>query len=121
MREVTSHKVNGLNDGLRVVTEDEIGDGGAHHKYGVHWNNHGYEGSNGIKFQKGPIAENGFNGVSNESLIAIVLDRLECFQAGGYACRENALAITKLQEAMHWLHHRTRERIARGVEGTSQK
>jgi hypothetical protein len=29
--------------------------------------------------------------------------------------------LTKLQEAMHWLHHRTLERMSRGVEGTSAK
>jgi hypothetical protein len=25
--------------------------------------------------------------------------------------------LTKLEEAMHWLHHRTNERVRRGVEG----
>jgi len=51
------------------------------------------------------------NGISNEALLAIVEDRLKGFQSGQYACRENALALTKLQEAMMWLHSRTRERI----------
>lgn len=72
-------------------------------------------------FQNGPLKETGVNGVSAEALLAIVEHRLTCFQAGPYACRENAIAFTKLQEAMHWLHHRTRERIARNVEGTMQK
>jgi hypothetical protein len=72
-----------------------------------------------LVFQNGPIAESGPNGISNEVLLAIVIDRLECFQKGQFACRENALALTKLQEAVHWLHHRTRERLARGVEGLS--
>ena len=49
----------------------------------------------------------------------IVLDRLRGFQESEFKCRENALAITKLEEAMHWLHHRTRARVARGVEGTN--
>lgn len=30
-------------------------------------------------------------------------------------------ALTHLEDAMHWLQHRTRERVARGVEGTNQK
>ena len=34
---------------------------------------------------------------------------------------ENALAITKLQEAMLWLGERTREREQRQVEGTHQE
>jgi hypothetical protein len=34
-----------------------------------------------------------------------------------YACREIALAVTKIEEGLHWLHHRTLERTRRGVEG----
>lgn len=74
-----------------------------------------------LHFQSGPIKEAGVNGVTNEVLIAIVTDRLRSFQASKYACRENALALTKLEEALHWLHTRTREREARGVEGTHEK
>ena len=71
-----------------------------------------------INFQKGPIKECGVNGIMNEDLIAIVIDRLQGFQASPFACRENALAITKLEEALHWLRHRTVAREKRGVEGT---
>jgi len=74
-----------------------------------------------VNFQNGPIKEAGVNGCHNEDLLAIVIDRLEHFQKGSFACRENALALTKLEEAMHWLRHRTSAREARGVEGTSQK
>lgn len=73
-----------------------------------------------VKFQKGPIKENGVNGCCNEDLIAMVLDRLESFQESPYKCRENALAITKLEEGLHWLRHRTNKREARGVEGTNK-
>ena len=34
-----------------------------------------------------------------------------------YPCRENAMTITKLDEAMMWQKHRTANRVARGVEG----
>lgn len=73
-----------------------------------------------IHFQEGPIKENGVNGVCNEDLIAMVLCRLEHFQNSPYGCRENALAITKLEEAMLWLRKRTLGRDQRGVEGTSE-
>ena len=53
-----------------------------------------------------------------ETLLAVLIDRLQAFQTGPYACRENALALTHLQDAQHWLQHRTRARMARGVEGT---
>lgn len=71
-----------------------------------------------VKFQKGPIKENGVNGCCNEDLIAMVIDRLQSFQESPYKCRENALAITKLEEALQWLNWRTTGREKRGVEGT---
>lgn len=74
-----------------------------------------------IKFQEGPIKEVGVNGVMNEDLIAMVICRLEHFQKSEYACRENAIAITKLEEALLWLRKRTMGREKRGVEGTHVK
>jgi hypothetical protein len=74
-----------------------------------------------VKFQIGPIKETGVNGCQNEDLIAIVVDRLQCFQKGDFACRENEKALTKLQEALHWLNHRTADREQRGVEGTNEQ
>ncbi|MEI2420734.1 hypothetical protein V6O07_10710 [Arthrospira platensis SPKY2] len=72
-----------------------------------------------IHFQEGPIKENGINGVCNEDLIAMVIERLSCFQNSEYACQENSEAITKLQESLMWLRKRTMDRQVRGVEGTS--
>jgi hypothetical protein len=71
-----------------------------------------------IDFQEGPIKECGVNGVMNEDLIAMVITRLEHFQKSEFSCRENALAITKLEEALLWLRKRTMGRENRGVEGT---
>jgi hypothetical protein len=122
LRELTSHKLNGLNDALRITVLDERGPGNANHKYQIAMvSDVGPEGYFTAHFQNGPIAEAGVNGISNEALLAIVQDRLEGFQSGEFACRENAIALTHVQDAMHWLQHRTRERLARGVEGTSQK
>lgn len=72
-----------------------------------------------VNFQEGPVRENGINGLTNEDIIAMVICRLQGFQASKYACRENALALTKLEEAMLWLRKRTNEREFRGIEGTS--
>ncbi|MFA1820561.1 hypothetical protein ACDX78_10320 [Virgibacillus oceani] len=74
-----------------------------------------------ISFQEGPIKENGVNGVNNEDLIAMAICRLEHFQKSEFSCRENALAITKLEEALLWLRKRTMGREPRGVEGTHIK
>jgi hypothetical protein len=74
-----------------------------------------------VHFQEGPIKECGVNGVCNEDLLAMVLTRLEHFQRSEFACRENALAITKIEEALLWLRKRTMGREKRGVEGTHVK
>ena len=71
-----------------------------------------------IHFQEGPIKECGVNGVCDEDLINMVIDRLEHFQNSDFRCRENALAITALEEALLWLRKRTMGREQRGVEGT---
>ena len=73
-----------------------------------------------VNFQEGPIKENGVNGVANEDLLGMVLCRLESFQKSEYKCRENACAITKIEEALMWLRKRTNARVKRGVEGTSK-
>src|SRR5512146_2932922 len=77
-----------------------------------------------ISWQNGPLGRDGErkepNGAFVEGVIAAALDRLEYYQASKFKCRENALAITKLEEALHWLQARTADRIARGVEGTHQ-
>lgn len=121
-RELTSHKVNGLNEVLRIEVLDEPGQGNACHSY---WVGPTIGNACGVRidFQNGPLQETvGIpNGLSNEALLAIVEHRLLGFQSGEFACRENALALTKIQEALMWLQKRTRDRLARGVEGTNEK
>lgn len=73
-----------------------------------------------IRFQLGPVKEVGENGCQMEDVLEVLTERLEGFQRGPFKCRENALAITKLQEAVHWLEHRTRDRRRRGVEGKNE-
>lgn len=74
-----------------------------------------------VDFQEGPIKEAGVNGVMNEDLIAMVITRLESFNNSDFRCRENSMAITKLEEALLWLRKRTMGREQRGVEGTHVK
>ena len=70
-----------------------------------------------IQFQHGPVDENSCNGAQIEGVIDLLVARLEGFQNGDFRCRENALAITKLEEARLWLVERTRKRQSQGVEG----
>lgn len=75
-----------------------------------------------IEWQNGPLVVDGVrrepNGAFVEDLIAAILGRLEFYNSTKFRCRENSLAITKLEEALHWLDHRTADRERRGVEGT---
>lgn len=120
IRKITEHETNEANRKVVVEAVDALGQGNASQKYRVslldgnllcHTFAH-------IEFQNGPIQEVGVNGITHEVLLAIILDRLRAFQTSEYKCRENAIAITKLEEALMWLHKRTQGREARGVEGT---
>ena len=126
-RELTSHKVNGLNEDLNIVVCDEPGHGGACHTYQINYCLNPGTADGGVNpmcridFQNGPVQEHGINGITQEALPAIVEDRMIGFQSGPFACRENAVALAKIQEAMMWLQKRTLDRVRRGVEGTSEK
>jgi hypothetical protein len=117
MRNLTDHIVEGdsANHQLTVSVMDEPGHGGAHHWYEISDRRGCFA---KVVFQDGPVKEVGLNGVTHEALLAILIDRLECFQAGPFACEANAMALFGLRAALAQLQKRTRERIARGVEGT---
>lgn len=118
MRKLTDHIVNGDDaDQLDITVTDEPGAGGANHEYLIDW----LSSQVSICFQNGPIKESGVNGLTQEALLAIVIDRLRSFQAGPFSCRENAIALTHCEEALMWLQRRTIARVKRSVEGTYQK
>lgn len=117
---LTSHIVNGLNEDLQIEVNDAPGAGGACHEYTVRSKSNPSVYCR-VSFQNGPIKESGPNGISQEALLAIVEHRLLGFQNGEFSTKENAVALTKVQEAMLWLQKRTNDRLRRGVEGTNQK
>lgn len=73
-----------------------------------------------VKWQDGNVPDNGVNGATVEQVIEVARARIAELN-GNFPSRENSLAITKLEEATHWLEARTKERIARGVEGKEVK
>lgn len=119
MRQLTQHIVNGLNEALRITVTDEPGQGGACHRYLIDYITGNSIREVSIAFQNGPIKEKGVNGITQEALLAILIDRLEGFQSGPYACEDNASALTHLCGALECLQRRTKARVARGVEGTN--
>lgn len=127
MRTLTDHIVSGDQAvQLTIHVTDDPGAGGANHHYHIDWLNdqawrNELPNSLDIHFQEGPIKEAGVNGITQEALLAIVIDRLKSFQAGPYACEENGNALQSCQDALNALRSRTLKRINRGVEGTHEK
>lgn len=115
MRELNDHKVNPANDVLTVSVLDEPGSGGACHAYDI---TGGAAVPTHIRFQNGPINEVGVNGITHEAMLAILCDRLRGFQAGPYSSADNAEALACMEQALAALQRRTKERMARNVEGT---
>jgi len=74
-----------------------------------------------IKFQLGPIKEAGLNGISEASLIQILIDRFEYFQNGDLPCNENNCILDNLYHILFKINKRTKDRIARNVKGYSKK
>ena len=111
----TSDKLN------LVFAQDEAGVGNANHVYEVYTAG-GDEPIATIKFQHGPRRDpDSTPGVLDTDLLEIVRDRLIGFQSGEFACRENALALTHIEDALLWMDKRVRDRTKRGVLGTNQK
>lgn len=124
MRTITDHNLNGLNEHINITVLDDPGSGGANHVYELSLtcppDGPGITAATTviqIRFQNGPILDHGINGISNEALLAVVIDRLRGFESGKFACRENSIALDYLEDALMWLQKRTRDRMARGVEG----
>lgn len=121
MRELsTIQKREKLN---RVFALDEKGAGNANHEYLIA-TDHNCAMPKEIKivFQKGPRkSDDSINGVIDSDLLEIVRDRLKGFQSGEYSTRENAIALTHIEEALLWLNKRVEDRIERDVLGTYEK
>ncbi len=70
--------------------------------------------------QNGPIKEVALNGCQVTDVIAVAKHIIEQLNKS-FPCRENAMTITKLDEALMWQDKRTKDREARNVEGLSIK
>lgn len=55
-------------------------------------------------------------GTTLEEMLKVSIVRLNDLNSR-FACKENSVAITKMQEALMWLNQRTASRVERGVEG----
>jgi hypothetical protein len=119
VRQLTEHHDgHKLNESIVIETDSPDQSGAAHaYHLTIHDEPIGY-----VQFQKGPRNEEGSTpGATEAALLAILIDRLRGFQAGPYACRENAIQLTKLEEALMWTKKRANDRALRGVLGKNVK
>lgn len=72
-----------------------------------------------FRIQDGPVKESGLNGCQLDTMIEAAKIMLEGLNAK-FPCRENSMAITKLDECLLWLDKRTKDREDRGVEGENK-
>jgi hypothetical protein len=121
----TIQKRRNLNVVYRV---GEPGPGGAYHDYsvckdlGARPDSVKIEGIAKIAFQKGArLDAEARDGVLDVDLLEIVRDRLLCFQSGEFRTRENACALTHIEEALMWMNKRVEDRKERGVLGKHEK
>lgn len=116
----TIQKRENLNE---VFAIDEPGNGGANHRYEIDCPvSEQLKASTIIQFQNGARKlPDSIHGILDTDLLEIVRDRLKSFQCGEFACRENACALTHIEEALMWMNRRVEDRIERNVLGTSNK
>lgn len=74
-----------------------------------------------INWQDGLVGPDGQNGAFIEDVLEAARQRLQWFnQNQKFRCRENSVAITKIEEALQWLDWRTRQRLLQDMENSYQ-
>lgn len=119
MREITTHRgVPGINDNIQILAGDRTA-GGAPWQYLIgplYMTQDGRGISAQLLF---PAGASEFNEVTNETLLAVLIDRLTGFQTGPNPSRYNAIALRACEIAMLSLKERdkdAREKALREAE-----
>jgi hypothetical protein len=99
-----------------VAALDGPNESGAAHLYAING-----DPDTRVQFQKGPRkAEDSTPGIFDDDLLAIIQDRLEGFQAGPFACKDNGDALIAVRAARGALAKRVARRMAAGVLGKNE-
>lgn len=118
-RTITAHHDgHGLNESI-AITADPVDGSGASHDYTFAIDR---DTRARVQFQQGPRNVNGsIAGVTEAAILAMLIDRLEGFQAGPYSCQENDQQLAHLRAALALTKRRADARAARGVLGKNEK
>ncbi len=108
-----------------VSAEGNPTNGGAYHRYSIESVDCSERDpivQHTIQFQDGPRnVEGSIPGIIDTDLLEIVRHRLQCFQKGPFSSRDNACALTHIEEALMWMNRRVEDRIERNVLGRNEK
>jgi len=118
-RQITKHHDgHGLNESINILADDPDQSGASH----VYMGSIEAAPVLTLQFQKGPRGELGSTpGVTEAAVLAVLIDRLKGFQEGPYACKENAIILSGLEDCLHWTKARADERASRGVLGKNER
>lgn len=112
-------RTDNLND---IYVDNVVGPGNGRHSYMIVKKDNPEKVLLEIQYQCGARKdENSVSGILDQDLLEIVRNRLQYFQKGEYATRENACALTHIEEALMWMAKRSNDRAERGVLGTMNK
>lgn len=122
----THHDGHGLNDSIDITADERDAEkgGNASHYYTVDIPTlpaKEFPGF-GIQFQHGPRGvECSKPGITEAVLYAMLIDRLEGFQAGPFACPENEDQLVHLRAALALTRKRADARAEQGVLGKNER
>lgn len=105
MRLITAHQIDESNRGLEIEVIEPPDANGSTRKYII-------VGDGGFRCSLNFAGGDPFlPGLTNEALLAVIIDRLDSFQGGPHACAENATALNALRVASAALTQRA-QRVA---------
>lgn len=126
MRELSTIQKREKLNIVYAIDEPDVNAGNACHRYLIKSKDCDEQGNYSvyetIQMQHGARKlDNSTHGIIDTDLLEIVRDRLKGFQSGEFATRENACALTHIEEALMWLNKRVENRIERNVLGKNEK
>jgi hypothetical protein len=118
-RQLHGHQVNAVNQGITILSSDELSAGGApkYHSFLIRRRGAIEPQVVVIPWHEGDPAEVGTTGLTFEATLEALIDRLQHLQHGPFPCKHNEMAMRHLIEARRCMNDRTAERIERGVDG----
>jgi hypothetical protein len=113
------NKAPKVEPNLTIEQEDSVLDDIAKELFGKQWADMDLSQRNAVEFElnkRKATLITIHDGTTSEEVLRVLVDRTQFLQSK-FPCRENAIAITKMEEALMWFEKQTADRTKRQVEG----